>query len=465
LAAKAKTQTPAKVLHFEPRYGTDELNLAEFPLAAITHRVDPNQRTLVFEDEIFDEGNQKPVHRRLTISASEHSGLPTPLDSDVLLVLLYLTQQKNGLTERRVEFTRYELVKMLNWDQGGKSYRRLDESLTRWASITLYYNHAWWDRNGRKWRSRTFHVIESLDLRGRDGGAEDSLSSFTWNEMLFSSFQANNIKRLDLELYFGLRNAAARQAYRFLDKRFFRSSHLEFDLRTFACEHIGFSRSYDSAQLKRRLDPALEELESIGYLKPASASERYIKRGRGEWRISLTRANQDQQVSKREIESPLVGQLVDRGLSRPRAEELVREYEASKIEEKLKLHDWLVARKDRRIANNPPGFLAQSITKDYPFPKDYLLAQRPATTEPRPSVAAAVTIEPAPVDDGFQNYWESLTSGEQESIEHQALATASAFHVSTYQRLQAAGGELFAAFRHELVRTHLRHTGVLTPAA
>jgi hypothetical protein len=308
-------------------------------------------------------------------------------------------------------------------------------------------------------------VIESLDLRGRDGGADDSLSSFTWNEMLFSSFQANNIKRLDLELYFGLHNAAARQAYRFLDKRFFRSSHLEFDLRTFACEHIGFSRSYDSAQLKRRLDPALQELESIGYLKPASASERYIKRGRGDWRISLTRASQEQQVAKRDIESPLVGQLVDRGLSRARAEELVRGHAATTIEEKLKLHDWLVARKDRRIANNPPGFLAQSITKDYPLPKDYLQAQRPATSEPRPSTAPSVPIEPAPVNDGFQSYWESLTSSEQDSIEQQALATASAFHVSTYQRLENAGGELFAAFRQELVRTHLRSTGVLTPAA
>jgi plasmid replication initiation protein len=466
LAANATKKQTATVLRFEPRFGTDELNLAEFPLAAIAHRVDPDQRTLTFEDEIYDEGNQQPVHRKLIISATEHSGLPTPLDSDVLLVLLYLTQARNDLTERRVDFTRYELVKMLNWDHGGKSYRRLDESLNRWASVTLYYNRAWWDRSGRKWRSRTFHVIESLDLRGRDGGADESLSSFTWNEVLFSSFQANNIKRLNLELYFRLRNAAAKQAYRFLDKRFFRTSHLEFDLRSFACEHVGFSRNYDSAQLKRRLQPALEELEEVGFLKPLPISQRYLKRGRGEWKIALTRANeQDAPSSTLEAVSPHVGKLTERGLSSPCAADLVRTYAAERIDEKIALYDWLVARKDKRVSNNPPGFLAESIRKDYPLPKDYVQAHRPVAIEPKPSIVINSPAEPIPVDDGFAAYWNSLTTDEQLNAEQEALAAAGPFHASTHQRLQASGGELFESFRQELVRTHLRGRGRLTPAA
>ncbi len=96
MAQSAKKKELANVLRFDRTLGTDELNLAEFPLAAIAHRVDPNQRTLTFEDQIFDEGNQQEVNRKLVISASEHFGLPTPLDSDVLLVLLYVTNARKS---------------------------------------------------------------------------------------------------------------------------------------------------------------------------------------------------------------------------------------------------------------------------------------------------------------------------------------------------------------------------------
>jgi hypothetical protein len=58
----------------------------------------------------------------------------------------------------------------------------------------------------------------------------------------------------------GLKLAVAKRMYRFLDKRFHFSSELRFNLPVFACEHIGLSRRYDAAQLKRRLSPAIAEL-------------------------------------------------------------------------------------------------------------------------------------------------------------------------------------------------------------
>ena len=41
------------------------------------------------------------------------------------------------------------------------------------------------------------------------------------------------------------------------------------------------SRSYAPTELKRRLKPALEELEQLGFLEPLSPEERYsyVKRG------------------------------------------------------------------------------------------------------------------------------------------------------------------------------------------
>jgi hypothetical protein len=52
--------------------------------------------------------------------------------------------------------------------------------------------------------------------------------------------------------------------YRFLDKRFFHRDRWEFDLKEFAWEHAGISRGYDVADLKRKLRPAIAELERRG---------------------------------------------------------------------------------------------------------------------------------------------------------------------------------------------------------
>ena len=155
------------------------------------------------------------------ISGSDRFGLPTPVDTDVLLVLIQLTKERSNFDARNLAFSRYELIELLQWNHGGASYKRLDEALQRWTSTTLYYNQAWWDRAVRLWRSKTFHVIESLDLKGSGGeGSDDSSCSLAWNEVLFQSFQSSNLKALNLDTYFQLERPLARQAYRFLDKRF-----------------------------------------------------------------------------------------------------------------------------------------------------------------------------------------------------------------------------------------------------
>ena len=63
----------------------DELNLAEFPLAAISDRFLDGTKTVVLEDTVFDREQNKYLPRRLTLSGSDRYGLPTSKDDDVLL--------------------------------------------------------------------------------------------------------------------------------------------------------------------------------------------------------------------------------------------------------------------------------------------------------------------------------------------------------------------------------------------
>ena len=221
----------------------DELNLAEFPIAALTDRIPDGQTTLVFEDRL-ERRDSTPIVRRLTIMGTHKHGLPTSLDDEVLVGLIQLTKRRSNFTDPRVQFSRYELIQLLGWPQSGQSYRRIEEALHRWVGVVLMYENAWWDNQARSWVDEQFHVLDNVTLYDRErwrtsgrgsktGKGEKSgskvdkpplpLSSFRWNEVIFRSFQSGNLKQLDLEFYLKLRLPTTKRMYRFLDKRFYRA--------------------------------------------------------------------------------------------------------------------------------------------------------------------------------------------------------------------------------------------------
>ncbi len=446
--------------------GTDELNICEFPLASAGRERGDSSNTLFFEDKIFDEGSQQHIERKLIVTASQAFGLPTPADNDVLLVLMYLTLVRNGFAERTVKFSRYELVKFLGWDQGGKSYRRIDESLQRWVNVTLNYKRSWWSKSDLSWQNKSFHVLESIDLRGRGNYTDDRESTFSWNPVIFTSVQNSNVKRLDLEIYFQLKSPAARQAYRFLDKRFYRSKHLEFDLRSFACEHVGLGRNYDNGKLKHKLRPCLGELEEIGFLTVLTSEERFVKQQRGEWKIRLIRASghpTKQSETNENIqphEMDLMQELVSRKISKTVANELIASYSTERITEKLGYLDWLM-REGEAAPKNPAGFLATAIRDDYRVPTGVTNkspeAGRPTTKPQRLTRIETVSVtnvadsNPCPLRDHF----DSLPSNEAAAIEAAAIETGNRFKVDTYRRLENKRDGRWEALRWDLIRSYL----------
>jgi hypothetical protein len=380
----------------------DELNLAEFPIAALSDRVPDGQMTLVFEDRL-EPHDSEPIVRRLTITGTHKHGLPTSVDDEILVGLIQLTKRRNNFTDARVAFSRYELIELLGWPQSGPSYRRIEEALNRWMGVMLIYENAWWDNAAKSWVDERFHVLDNVSLydrerrrpagrpaagrpakRGKKGEGEPEplpLSSFRWNEVIFQSFQSGNLKQLDLEFYLRLRLPTTKRMFRFLDKRFYRRDRLDFDLRNLACEHIGLSRSYAPTELKRRLKPALEELEELGFLEPLSPEERYSYIARGQWRIILIRARPASGGPPPAGEIPaLVEALTARGVTSKAAAELVGAHPAGRIQTKIEVFDWLVRNQDKRVGKNPAGYLVSSIRADYQAPDDYRPADAAART-------------------------------------------------------------------------------------
>lgn len=438
--------------------GRDELNLAEFPISVLSERVNPGVKTLYFEDEVFDKQANEPVKRKLTVTGSDAYGLPTAVDTEILVGLIQLTKLKNNFTEKKVYFSRYELLEILGWKHEGKNYARLEEALNRWMGVTLYYDKAWWNREAKTWVSEKFHILERATVADADdrrraratGQQELALSWFTWNEVIFDSFQSDNLKRLNVDLYFALKSFVSKRVYRFLDKRFYHRHRLEFDLREFAFDHVGLSRTYsDNGKLKEKLQPALDELTEIGFLEPMSREDRYRKVSRGEWKIVLVKKSHEQK------EKPAPGQrselelsLIERGISEMAAAEFIAEYPADFISERIEAFDWMVSKKDHRVSKNPAGFLASSIRKEFTTPKGFeskaereekAAAARKLAEEERQRKAAEQARQQA--TEAAQaariaTYLDALSPDERATLEETAIAQTLPFFATSLRRAE-----------------------------
>jgi len=442
--------------------GRDELNLAEFPIALLADRVPKGQKTLYFEDR----------HGRLTVTGTDAYGLPTAADADVIVAMIYLTKQRNNFRDVKVNFSRYELIKLLNWQDEGGSYKRLDLSFNRWGGVWLVYDKCWWDNKSKKHVSAKLHILESVVFgenlgRDRDRQANLPLSTFTWNQTFIESCQADNLRHLDLDTYFSLDSAVSKRLYRFLGKRFYLQSDYVFDLKEIAFDRVGLSRNYEhnAGKIKEKLQPAIDELEAVGFLRPLSRGDRYSQIDRGQWTIRLTagplgkKLRTTRQVAPLALpgqadvtelsaagpqpsslvagpaEPPLARQLIDRGITAVIARKLVENFDAALIERQIEAFDWRVEKKHKHVQENPPGLLLRAIQNDYAAPKGFLptaerqrqedarQAKERQAAEDRRRQKEEVARERAEKK-AIAAYWESLTAEQQAELDAAANAAA-----------------------------------------
>lgn len=426
--------------------GRDEMNLAEFPLVLLTDRVPAElktKKTICYE---YSHGG------RVTVSGSDAYGLPTAADADVLVGLIQLTRRKNNFTDPKVHFTRYELLKILRWPDEGKYYRRLEESLNRWSGVTLYYDNTWWDNRAKKLVTAKLHVIETIviDESPKTPGRRHSLpfSFFVWNQTFIESCQADNLKHLDLDTYFGFRSAISKRLYRFLDKRFYRSDEWSFELREFAFDYVGVSRTYAAnvGKIKEKLQPALDELEEAEFIEPMPRDKRYTKQGR-DWIIRITKRRPPLPSPEKHIvkvggsysvaidaaRHTLEQRLNGHGVTPKITAELIRDYPAERIEAKVDLLEWLEEYKAGYV-KEPGAWLVRAIRDDYAPPKGYMSKTerevqrksadqaRKQSEEERQRAADEKSRQRAEAD-AVDAYWRRLTPDEQAALEDKALKT------------------------------------------
>ncbi len=467
----------------------DELNLAEFPLAAISDRFLDGTKTVVLEDTVFDREQNQYLPRRLTLSGSDRYGLPTSKDDDVLLACIQLSRL-NDFATREVSFSRYEILRLLGWADESRNYERVATSLRRWKGLSIYSDRAFYDHEQKSWVNRDFGVFDNLVIYRREviqGKAATGCSRFVWNEVLFRSFQSGYLKQLDWNLYCRLTSPVAKRLYRFLDKRFYHSSRVEIDLLELGLRKVRLAANNNTAQMKRSLLKGIEELEHVWELKPRLPEERFRKDGRGKWLVIFERrtkrgrtiiAPSVTSAITAESSAPLVHpainpqnlerELVKRGIGPASAEELTLSQPSNRIREMLELYDWYNSRGQPR----GPGFLVQSIKNPTAialppgFESSIQRQERQQAKEAQKQAESNVRTKRERLalrkqnsrQRAFMAFWEVMSPSEQDTFETEALENAEMMKKRLYLEASGKGGKAFEIYRQMVLKDQFERT-------
>ena len=451
----------------------DELNLAEFGLASAGERHLDGKKTVIFEDTVWDKAARKRLPRKLAVSGSDLYGLPTAKDDDVLLALVQLSAA-GGFADREVQFSRYELLKLLRWEDSTRNYRRLSKSLRRWAGLTVYSNRAFYDHRRKSWVNRDFGVIDNLIVYEREaseGAAAPQSSRFTWNQVFFDSFQAGYLKRLDWDLYCRLRSPVAKRLYRFLDKRFYRGGSVEADLRTLAERTVRLSASNDAAQHKRQLLKGIEELERDWELQPAKPAERFRREARGKWTVVFERKRRSAGVATGNTLTGVAAELAAAGVSATMAARLTADADERTVRTMLALFEHYRRAGKRRDA----GFLVNCVREPagVRFPSNFV-EPKPSDARPSPDARSKSRVRPLRDSLGgpgakappakivarraFSAFWDELDGLERAAFEREAAAACGPLLRDGLERTRPGGGAAFEAYRKLVLREHYQRT-------
>lgn len=402
----------------------DEMNLAEIPVALLSHRTEPGQKTITYTDTIIVGG--KPRKRTITVTGSDKWGLLTAIESDVIAALLLLSYEQ-GFISSTVKSTLYYLIQKLGWPDSGQSYKRVKEAIERITGITIQTN-GWWDNKSKSYRTtKIFHIIEQAAFANLE--KKEGLSEFTWSRTVFASIRANNLKYLDFGLFRSLKTQIAKRLYRLLDKRFYKVDCVRYNLFELCHEKLGLSRNLKyRSNLIQKLTPGIQELKDADFLKKAEFITDYVTFYRGakakdaipEEVESTAKTNtrratnirtQPLQEKSSDPKDQLVNKLIERGVDRRWVSKYLRNIDIeslARIEDLLEYFDYIV-KVDRTKVKSPGGFLRTMLEENWALPPNFKSNrhQKPAEKANEEAIPSGPHVDIFAEDKAYQDWWNS----------------------------------------------------------
>jgi hypothetical protein len=353
-----------------------ESNLEEFPVFQLGRK---RQKGTAAYERTIEGTDGSRLKQRFEVSSSKYS-LPGPMDMDVYLAVLELLEIRGGMPESgKLNFSLYELVQILGWQPGGRTYAKLKESLRRIALTGIESENAFYSKGEQRHISDTFRLwsVHFSDKRSKRGDAS-SRHHIRFDEWFIRSFHDYYLKGLDTNFYWQLSSPLSRRLYRLVDHKIGDGTRWEvelFDLQ----QQIPLADYRFASKIRTVLKPAHEELTKKGYL----AGVEYLSGNRMAFRITQSFAKRKRALEFRGTPEDLIAiqTLRDEGMSGDVARDLVACYGPRHC---LKYADALPHQKN---LHSPVGWLRRAIEESYE------LDPAPAVSSETASVASLQAAE------------------------------------------------------------------------
>jgi plasmid replication initiation protein len=348
-----------------------ECNMEEFPYFRLSKRDARTFREIYYSRDTRDP-NGDILLQEWIVRASGTLGLPGPFDQDVYVALEEIIDERGIDEDGAMPFTKYRIAEIMGKGHSGIIYRKITEAIERMIATSITSGQALYHKGDRHHVSGVFALYDEVSFYNRTIAARNRKAkrgSIEYNILYPSrwyvdSRRANYTKPLNTTFYRSLSLPTAKKLYRLLDKRSYPDrTKIEMSL-TELSRALPLNEEYPSF-LKKVLDKAHAELIAGGFLT-ATAYEQM--RGKGNWKVvyRFPRSRKEEPVANH-----LARMLMNRGISRPVALELVRRH-PERIPRQVEVLDWMKSTGAGKTKTNPAGFLRKSIEDDYQPPPGFI---------------------------------------------------------------------------------------------
>jgi hypothetical protein len=406
------------------RPGADLIFLSEFPIGLLSDR-SAEMQSVTFE---LKERGKRPA-KQWTIHASASFGMPNYVDMQLFIICLAYTQEQ-GFPEQ-VHFCRHRMLQDLGWSRGQENYDRLQLGLDRLVATTYTAINHYPDPKGRACVKRmAFHLMEAYQIHdSRFADAELPPSWFRWSEEVHRLLHTRQLTTLDLEVFRTLKRPVSQAMYRYLHTRHLDGKpKFEENLVEYACERLGLSRDFRwASDLKRTLNEGHKELIEKGLIAGATYERMRAQTGERPQQKVVIHYSMPESLpapssslpAPPAVEDPLLRRLVEAGLTRGVADELVST-RREVVERQLAY--W----PHRQKIQNPGAALRRAIEEDWAAPEGWKQAQKreQAPLKARQRRAQEQVEAEAGADEAraFDDWWATLPAPQRAALTQQAQA-------------------------------------------
>jgi len=388
-----------------------DANLSRLPLFALTRQ---GLKTEVVREWVFT-GTRGNEHVELIwrIMATPQYGYPSPFAKKVHRAVEYLLTQNRFPAPEYLDFSLYEITKILDLDDSGRTLDKIRDALNSIASTTLQSQGTYYylENGAKKSINKVFRLYDSIILIGEklpDGTTVADRNYIYFNQFYLQTLNSGYIKPLDFPYWNSLRSDIARRLYEYLSFVSFATKCRSFSIKYHRlCELLPITPQRYLSSAKRNLSKAHQELMNTGFLnkvvwresktdpkkwiieyhfgvraklelqrgfndatyRPAILAVETAEISEIEELIESEDENQEKwtkskkKQAQEKVLAPIAQELIERGITKAVAIDFAEHFPEEYLREKIELHD--VNRATGVLTQNAAGWLREAITHDF----------------------------------------------------------------------------------------------------